>query len=69
MAESQFLRMLANQGGTSTISQIECYVDPRLESAFDGCKAGFTSHVVDDGAEVLMFDMAAILPTYIVHYK
>jgi hypothetical protein len=34
-----------------------------------GCKAGFSSHVVDDGAEVMMFDMAAILPTYIVHYK
>jgi hypothetical protein len=167
MAESQFLRMLANRGGTgtSTISQIEYYVDPQLERAFEekkreydrvygagkhesrlvfhgtrsesidsimtggfqlakvgsttdsgwygagiyfseqtaysqaydkaggrlilcqlllgkphqltaaqrcdgaGCKAGFTSHVVDDGAEVVMFDMAAILPTYIVHYK
>ena len=34
-----------------------------------GCKKGFTSHVVDDGAEVVMFDMQAILPTYIVHYR
>eukprot|EP01043_Picozoa_sp_COSAG02_P027469 COSAG02_NODE_1623_length_11604_cov_27.111951_6_plen_1427_part_00 len=164
MAESQFLRMLANRGATSTISQIEYHVDPKLERAFEakkreydrdygvgkhesrlvfhgtksesidsimsggfklakvgsatdagwygagiyfseqtaysqvydkaggrlilcqlllgkpcplkheqrcdgkGCKAGFTSHVVGDGAEVVMFDMAAILPTYIVHY-
>jgi hypothetical protein len=34
-----------------------------------GCKPGYTSHVVNDGAEVVIFDMAAILPTYIVHYR
>ncbi len=31
-------------------------------------KEGFTSHIVGDGAEIVMFDMDAILPTYIVHY-
>ena len=33
------------------------------------CKAGFTSHNMGNGAELVMFDMAAILPTYIVHYQ
>jgi hypothetical protein len=32
-------------------------------------KDGFTSHVVNDGAEIVMFDMDAVLPTYIVHYS
>ena len=34
MAESQFLRMLKNHGGSSTITQIDYYVDPQLEQAF-----------------------------------
>ena len=33
------------------------------------CCKGFTSHTVDEGNEVVMFDMAAILPKYIVHYR
>lgn len=33
------------------------------------CKAGFTSHNMGNGAELVMFDMAAILPTYIAHYQ
>lgn len=33
------------------------------------CKAGYTCHVVNDGAEIVMFDMAAILPTFVVHYQ
>eukprot|EP01047_Picozoa_sp_COSAG01_P023663 COSAG01_NODE_1439_length_10302_cov_21.631775_3_plen_1284_part_00 len=32
------------------------------------CKRGYTSHDINDGSEVVMFDMAAILPSYIVHY-
>ena len=34
MAESQFLRMLKQHGGTSTITQIDYYVHPHLEQAF-----------------------------------
>lgn len=164
MAESQFRRMLANQGGKSEITQIDCFINPTLSAAFetkkkeydlkfgkghetrlvfhgtraesidtimkDGfklskvgsatdpgwygagiyfsektaysqaydraggklllsrlllgrpCKLthgercdgapvrpGFTSHVVNDGDEVVMFDMDAILPMYVVHYR
>ena len=31
------------------------------------CKAGYTCHVVNDGAEIVMFEVAAILPTFVVH--
>eukprot|EP01049_Picozoa_sp_SAG25_P016386 SAG25_NODE_3742_length_983_cov_1.033937_1_plen_117_part_00 len=33
------------------------------------CKHGYTSHDINDGSEVVMFDMAAILPSYVVHYQ
>lgn len=40
--------------------------DQRMDG--QACKPGYTSHVVNDGDEIVMFDMAAILPTYVVHY-
>ena len=30
--------------------------------------AGFDSHVVNDGAEVVIFDTAQVLPCYVVHW-
>ena len=30
---------------------------------------GYTSHIVNDGDEIVMFDTDAILPTYIIHYR
>ena len=34
----------------------------------EGCKEGFNSHTVEDGNEIVMFEMDAINPKYIVHY-
>ena len=71
--KTAYSQLYDKAGGKLLLCQLllgrPCHLGHHQRCDGQAVRAGYTSHIIADGDEIVMFDMDAILPTYIVHYR